>query len=94
MIVWIGVLFMALMGFLDDYIKVRKRHNRGIFWKQKNYITMTMSFVLAWVLMMVTGIDESISLLVQSSNAAPRSSLSGEPGSMPAARMSTVKAEA
>ncbi len=40
MIVWVGVLFMALMGFLDDCIKVRKRHNRGIFWKQKNYITM------------------------------------------------------
>ncbi len=40
MIVWVGVLFMALMGFLDDFIKVRKRHNRGIFWKQKNYITM------------------------------------------------------
>ena len=31
------------MGFLDDWIKVRKRHNRGIFWKQKNYITMAMS---------------------------------------------------
>ena len=39
-IVWVGILAMALMGFLDDYIKVRKRHNRGIFWKQKNYITM------------------------------------------------------
>ena len=62
MIVWGGVLFMAGMGFLDDFLKVRRRHNRGIFWKQKNYITMTMSFVLAWVLMMVTGIDESISL--------------------------------
>ena len=43
MIVWVGVLFMALMGFLDDFIKVRKRHNRGIFWKQKNYITMIAS---------------------------------------------------
>src|SRR5262249_54750286 len=43
MIVWLGVLAMAFMGFLDDWIKVRKRHNRGIFWKQKNYITMLMS---------------------------------------------------
>jgi len=62
MIVWIGVLAMALMGFLDDFIKVRKRHNRGIFWKQKNYITMVMSFLIAWALIGFTGIAESISL--------------------------------
>ena len=48
MIVWVGVLFMAFMGFLDDFIKVRKRHNRGIFWKQKNYLTMVASFGFAW----------------------------------------------
>ena len=36
------------MGFLDDWIKVRKGHNRGIFWKQKNYVTMLMSFGFAW----------------------------------------------
>ena len=47
-IVWVGILSMAFMGFLDDFIKVRKRHNRGIFWKQKNYITMAMSFGIAW----------------------------------------------
>jgi len=63
MIVWVGVLAMSLMGFLDDWIKVRKRHNRGIFWKQKNYITMAMSIGLAWALVVFTGIDESISLV-------------------------------
>jgi phospho-N-acetylmuramoyl-pentapeptide-transferase len=62
MIVWIGILFMALMGFLDDYIKVRKRHNRGIFWKQKNYITMVASFGIAWWLVAGTGISETISI--------------------------------
>jgi phospho-N-acetylmuramoyl-pentapeptide-transferase len=62
MIVWAGVFFMALMGFLDDFIKVRKRHNRGIFWKQKNYVTMAMSFLLAWWLVAATGVAESISL--------------------------------
>jgi phospho-N-acetylmuramoyl-pentapeptide-transferase len=62
MIVWVGVALMAFMGFLDDYIKVRKRHNRGIFWKQKNYVTMAMSFGLAWWLVAATGVDESISL--------------------------------
>jgi phospho-N-acetylmuramoyl-pentapeptide-transferase len=63
MIIWIGILAMSFMGFLDDYLKVRKRHNRGIFWKQKNYITMLMSFGLAWWLVAVTGIDESITLV-------------------------------
>ena len=62
MIVWSGVLFMALMGFLDDFIKVRKRHNRGIFWKQKNYITMLASFLMAWWLVVGTGISETISI--------------------------------
>ena len=49
------------MGFLDDFIKVRKRHNRGIFWKQKNYVTMLMSFGIAWWLVAATGISETIS---------------------------------
>jgi phospho-N-acetylmuramoyl-pentapeptide-transferase len=62
MIMWAGVLFMALMGFLDDFIKVRKRHNRGIFWKQKNYITMIASFGMAWWLVVGTGISETISI--------------------------------
>jgi len=62
LIVWCGILFMALMGFLDDYIKVRKRHNRGIFWKQKNYITMLASFGIAWWLVAGTGISETISV--------------------------------
>jgi phospho-N-acetylmuramoyl-pentapeptide-transferase len=62
MIVWVGVLFMALMGFLDDFIKVRKRHNRGIFWKQKNYLTMLASLGFAWWLVVGTGISETISV--------------------------------
>ncbi|MGA9275751.1 phospho-N-acetylmuramoyl-pentapeptide-transferase [Ilumatobacter sp.] len=61
-IMWVGVLFMAAMGFLDDFIKVRKRHNRGIFWKQKNYITMLASFGMAWWLVVGTGISETISI--------------------------------
>ncbi|MGB1610604.1 MAG: phospho-N-acetylmuramoyl-pentapeptide-transferase, partial [Ilumatobacteraceae bacterium] len=62
MIVWVGVLAMAAMGLADDWIKVRKRHNRGIFWKQKNYITMLMSIGMAWWLVSSTGISETISL--------------------------------
>jgi phospho-N-acetylmuramoyl-pentapeptide-transferase len=62
MIVWVGVLLMALMGFLDDFLKVRRRHNRGIFWKQKNYITMAASILMAWWLVVATGISETISI--------------------------------
>ncbi|CAN5745739.1 phospho-N-acetylmuramoyl-pentapeptide-transferase [soil metagenome] len=61
-IVWVGILAMAVMGFLDDFIKVRRRHNRGIFWKQKNYLTMLISFAIAWWLVAGTGIAETISL--------------------------------
>ncbi len=53
---------MAFMGFLDDLIKVRQHRNRGIFWKQKNYITMLLSFGIAWWLVAGTGIAETISL--------------------------------
>jgi phospho-N-acetylmuramoyl-pentapeptide-transferase len=62
LILWVGVLFMSTMGFLDDFIKVRKRHNRGIFWKQKNYLTMVASFAMAWWLVAATGISETISI--------------------------------
>jgi phospho-N-acetylmuramoyl-pentapeptide-transferase len=63
MIVWIGILAMATMGFADDWIKVRKRHNRGIFWKQKNYVTMLMAVGLCGALVAFTGIDESVTLV-------------------------------
>jgi len=59
----VGAAFAGwLVAFLDDYIKVRKRHNRGIFWKQKNYITMLASFGMAWWLVVGTGISETISV--------------------------------
>jgi phospho-N-acetylmuramoyl-pentapeptide-transferase len=61
MIMWAGVLALAAMGFLDDYIKVRKRHNRGIFWKKKSYITLGLSILLAWWLVAATGVSETIS---------------------------------
>lgn len=62
LIIWMSILVMAAMGFLDDIIKVRKRHNRGIFWKQKNFITLLISLGIAWWLAAGTGVSESISL--------------------------------
>lgn len=61
MIMWIGILIMAFMGFLDDYIKVTKSHNRGIFWKKKSYITLGLAVLIAWWLAAGTGISETIS---------------------------------
>lgn len=61
MIMWVGVLVMGGMGFLDDFIKVRKSHNRGIFWKRKSYITLGLSILLAWWLVAATGLSETLS---------------------------------
>ncbi len=61
MILWVGILVMAGMGFLDDWIKVKKRHNRGIFWKQKSYITLGLSMLLAWWLVAATDINTNLS---------------------------------
>ncbi|MFZ9629158.1 MAG: phospho-N-acetylmuramoyl-pentapeptide-transferase [Ilumatobacteraceae bacterium] len=60
MIMWVGILVMAAMGFLDDFIKVRKRHNRGIFWKKKSYLTLALSIGLAWWLVATTGLSETV----------------------------------
>lgn len=62
MIIWVGVLLMAFMGFLDDFLKVKKAHNRGILWKKKGYITFAMAIGLMWWLTTATGVSETISL--------------------------------
>ena len=62
MIMWVGILVMAGMGFLDDFIKVRKRHNRGIFWKQKSYVTLGLSMLLAWWLVLSTDVSQTLSI--------------------------------
>lgn len=61
MIMWAGVAIMAVMGFLDDYLKVRKSHNRGIFWKKKGWITFGLVVVVTWWLSAGTGISETLS---------------------------------
>ncbi len=61
LIMWVGILAMAAMGFLDDFIKVRRRHNRGIFWKKKSYLTLAMSIGLAWWLVAATDVSHTVS---------------------------------
>lgn len=62
MIAWVGILVMATVGLLDDYIKVKKAHNRGIFWKRKSYLTLVLSFAIAAWLVSSTGVSRTISI--------------------------------
>ena len=61
MIMWAGVVILATMGFLDDYLKVRKSHNRGIFWKKKGYITFGLVVLIMVWLVLGTGVSETLS---------------------------------
>lgn len=61
MIMWAGVAILALMGFLDDYLKVRKSHNRGIFWKKKGWITFGLVVAVMYWLSAATGVSETLS---------------------------------
>jgi len=61
MIMWCGILVMSFMGFLDDFIKITKAHNRGIFWKRKSWITLALALLTAWWLVSGTGISETLS---------------------------------
>lgn len=60
-IMWCGILVMSGMGLLDDYIKVTKSHNRGIFWKRKSWITFALALLTCWWLVADTGISETLS---------------------------------
>lgn len=61
MIMWVGIIVLAFMGFLDDFLKVRKSHNRGILWKKKGYITFALVLGLMTWLSLGTGVSETLS---------------------------------
>lgn len=61
LVMFTGVLAMALVGFIDDYIKVRKKRNRGVLWKVKGYITLLLSFGIAAALVATSDIDTRLS---------------------------------
>jgi len=60
-IIWLTVFVLAAIGFLDDYLKVKRQHNRGIFWKKKGWITFGITVLLLWLLVSTTGVVETIS---------------------------------
>jgi len=60
-IIWLAVFVLGAIGFLDDFLKVRRQHNRGIFWKKKGWITFGITLLLLWLLASTTGVIETIS---------------------------------
>lgn len=56
-----GIFVMAGLGFLDDYLKVRRQHNRGVLWKLKGYVTILMSAAIATPLVLVEHVNTRIS---------------------------------
>ncbi len=61
MVIWLTIFVLATIGFLDDFLKVRRQHNRGIFWKKKGWITFGITIALLTLLVTTTGVAETIS---------------------------------
>lgn len=61
MLIWLTVFVLGAIGFLDDYLKVKRQHNRGIFWKKKGWITFGITVLLLWLLASTTGVVETLS---------------------------------
>ena len=61
MIMWAICGVLSVIGFLDDFLKVRNAHNRGIFWKKKGYITFGLVVVMMTWLVLGTGVSETLS---------------------------------
>lgn len=62
LVMWLAVLVMAGIGLVDDLMKVRSGHNRGVLWRVKGYITLGVAMGLAALLVVVTDIDTRVSL--------------------------------
>jgi phospho-N-acetylmuramoyl-pentapeptide-transferase len=60
-VIWLTIFVLAAIGFLDDFLKVRRQHNRGIFWKKKGWITFGITVALLVLLVATTGVAETIS---------------------------------
>ena len=61
MIMWAICGVLSIIGFLDDFLKVRHAHNRGIFWKKKGYITFGLVIAMMTWLLVGTGVSETLS---------------------------------
>lgn len=62
LVMWGGVLLMSAIGLVDDLLKVRSGHNRGVLWRHKGYLTLSAAVAIAALLVALTGIDTRVSL--------------------------------
>jgi phospho-N-acetylmuramoyl-pentapeptide-transferase len=60
-IVWLGIALMAGVGFVDDFLKVKRMRNRGVFWRVKNLIVLALAAVPVILLVTTTEIATTIS---------------------------------
>jgi phospho-N-acetylmuramoyl-pentapeptide-transferase len=58
---FLGIFLLAGIGFVDDYLKVRRRHNRGLFWKRKNLIVLVAAAVPVILLQQATSVSQTLS---------------------------------
>jgi len=61
LIMFVGIFLLSLVGFIDDFLKVRRRHNRGLFWKRKNLIVLATAAVPVVLLAQTTSISQTVS---------------------------------
>jgi len=57
LLVWVVILAtlgFGLVGFLDDYFKIRNRHNRGLSGRTKIYLQILISFLVGVALLLLT----------------------------------------
>ena len=56
-----GIIVLAALGFLDDFLKVRRGRNRGVFWKSKGYISFGIALLVATALVSITHVSTTLS---------------------------------
>jgi phospho-N-acetylmuramoyl-pentapeptide-transferase len=61
LIMIVGIAALAFLGFLDDYVKVRRARNRGIFWKTKGWLVLAVSAGIALWLGLATNVKTTLS---------------------------------
>ncbi len=60
-VMWAAIVVLAGLGFLDDFIKVRRGRNRGVFWKSKGYISFGIALVISTLLVTVANTSTTLS---------------------------------
>ena len=53
-LVMLATLGFGLVGFLDDYFKIRRRHNKGLSGRNKIYFQILISFLIGIALLFLT----------------------------------------